>query len=168
MPATISVTSLLRSCCAGRRREPELRRVKVPGVGGVTGLSDVADHQANGSTPAIESGLPVALVGSISVEASGCVALPGNITCPFSTRSRSLFCREGEDVTAGKCPVTMGGINCHLPVDVAASSNQLTVGGRVSCGPCGNCWMLESLPLRVASSIVKTRSKSAAISPARW
>src|SRR5579864_4371317 len=115
VPATISVTNLLRPSCAGRRRDPGLRRANVPGVGGVMGLSEVADHQANGSTPAIESRLPAAFVGGISVAASGCVAVP----------LRSVFCKECECVTAGIYPVTMGGTNCHWPVELSALSKQL-------------------------------------------
>lgn len=166
VPATISVTSLLRSCCVGRRREAGRRRAKVPGVGGVMGRSELADHQANGSTPAIESALVAALVGSISVEASGCDAVPGNIIGLFPVPLRSVFCKECEGVTTGIRPVTIGGTNCHLPVEWSASSNQLTVGGRVSCGLCADCRILESLPLCVTSRMVKARSKAAAISPA--
>src|SRR5260370_862019 len=76
VPAAINVTSFLRSCCAGLRRE---RCVNVPGAGGgVPGLPGVADHQAKGSTPAIESprlppgGGNVSFAGTIFVGPSGC------------------------------------------------------------------------------------------------
>ena len=175
------MTSFLRSCCAGRRRGPRLeragrsgeRRINVPGAAvGILGLGDVADHQANGSAPASESGrLPAgggnaSFTGTISVELSGCVAAPVSFICPLPTPSQAVFCKEGADVTTGICPVTIGGSNCHFPEGMPASSNQLTVGGSVSCGPCANCWVLRSVELGIASRIVKMRSKRVAISPA--
>lgn len=175
------MTSFLRSCCAGRRHERGLERagctgarcVNVPGAGGgVPGLTDVADHQANWSTPAIESGFPstgegrAAFVGSMSAGASGGVAAPGSFICPLSAPSRAVFWKEGEDVTAGRGNVTIDDSNCHFPEGIPASSYQLTVGGRLICGSRANCWVLESVALCAASSSVKTRSKAAALLPA--
>lgn len=183
MPTAISLTNFRRSCCAGRRRECGLelairtgdRCVNVPGTaGGVPGPGDVADHQASGSTPASESGrLPAgggnaSFAGSSSVGLSGCVAAPGCFICPLTTSSWAVFCMEGEDVNTGIRPVTIGGISCHFPEGMPASSNQLTVGGSVSCGSCVNCraWGVEDRS--TASSSVKTCSKAAALSPAHW
>src|SRR5260370_34768923 len=93
--------SFLRSSCAGRRLERGLecarrtgeRGVNVPGVGdGTPGLVDVADHQANGSIPAIESGeLPAgegnaSFAGTHSVGLFGCTVADGFV-CPLPVPS---------------------------------------------------------------------------------
>ncbi len=170
MPTAISLTSFLRSCCAGLRRE---RCVNVPGAGGgVPGLPGVADHQAKGSTPAIESprlppgGGNVSFAGTISVGLSGCTVADGCIS-PLPATIRVGFSEEEEGITAGMRPVTIGGSNCHFSAGMPASSNQSTVGGSVSCGPCASCWFLELGAFCIVSSVVKTRSKAVTIPLAR-
>src|SRR6266446_10173563 len=165
VPAAINVTSFLRSCCAGLRRA---RWVNVPGAGGgILGLPGVADHQAKGSTPAIEAGLLPAgegntsFAGTISVGLSGCTVADGYIS-PLPATTRVGFSEE-EGITAGMRPVTIGGSNCHFSAGMPASSNQLTVGGSVSCGPCASSWVLELVTLCIVSSVVKTRSKAVTI-----
>lgn len=170
VPTAISLTSFLRSCCAGLRRE---RWINVPGAGGaVPGLPGVADHQAKGSTPASESGLlpagggNVSFAGAISVGLSGCTA-PDGCICQPPASSCAVFSDAEEGIIAGIRPVTTGGINCHLPEAMPASSNQLRVGGSVSCELRASCWVLESAAFCVASSSFKTTSKAATISLAR-
>ena len=104
VPAASSVRSFLRPNCvgAGSRRERGLdcarrtggRLANFSGVGEVVrGLSDAADHRANGSTPAIKSGSSSAgerkadSVGNNSVGASGDVDSPGSFIGPLPAPS---------------------------------------------------------------------------------
>src|SRR5260370_12134064 len=135
VPAAINVTSFLRSCCGGLRRQ---RCVNVPGAGGgVPGVPGVADHQAKGSTPAIESprlppgGGNVSFAGTISVGLSGCTVADGCIS-PLPATIRGGFSEEQEGITTGIRPLTIVSINCHFSSGMTASSNQPSLEANVT------------------------------------
>src|SRR5258706_580719 len=110
------------------------REVDLRGPGGVLDLADVADHQANGSNPPKESGRPVDGEDDASRVRGFDAKLPGSSSaggCAWKLPATSevVSCEDAGDVTMGRCPVTIGGNNCHFSEEVSASSNQLTVGG---------------------------------------
>lgn len=140
--------------------------------GDVLDLADVADHQANGSNPPIESGGPADGEDDASRGRGFDAKLPGSSSaggCAWRlpVTGEVVSCEEAGDVTAGRFPVTTGGNNCHFSEEVSASSNQLTVGGSVICASCRNWPVREAEDCSAACNNWRVRSKATAISPAR-
>ena len=140
--------------------------------GDVLDLADVADHQANGSNPPIESGRPVDREDDASRVEGFDAKLPGSISAggcvwKLPATTEVVSCEDAKEVTTGRRPVTTGGNSCHFSEAVSASSNQLTVGGSVICASCRNWPVREVEDCSAAGSNLRTRSKAVAISPAR-
>ena len=138
--------------------------------GDVLDLADVADHQANGSNPPMESGRPVDGEDDTSRVRGFDAKLPGSSSaggCAWKLPATTgvVSCEDAGDVTTGRRPVTTGGNNCHFSEKVSASSNQLTVGGSVFCASCRKWPVREAEDCSAAGSNWRTRSKAAAISP---